>query len=52
MAFPAQYRASGVKTFIVNRDGIVYERDLGPMTIGIAAAMKGHNPDSNWQKTL
>lgn len=52
VAFPAQYRASGVKTFIVNQDGIVYERDLGPMTVGIAAAMKAYNPDSNWHKTL
>jgi Protein of unknown function (DUF2950) len=50
VAFPAQYRASAVKTFIVNQDGIVYERDLGAMTTQIAAAMKSYNPDSTWKK--
>lgn len=49
-AFPAQYRASGVKTLIVNQAGIVYERDLGPMTASLAAAMKSYNPDSSWHK--
>ena len=51
LAFPAEYRASGVKTFIVNQDGIAYERDLGPMTTQFAAVMKTYNPDSTWHKT-
>ena len=38
VAFPAQYRVSGVKTFLVNQDGGVYERDLGPMTTTAARA--------------
>jgi hypothetical protein len=50
VAFPAQYRASGVKTFIVNQDGIVYERDLGQMTTQLVATMKAYNPDSTWHK--
>ena len=32
LAYPAEYRSSGVMTFIVNQDGIVYEKDLGPHT--------------------
>jgi hypothetical protein len=51
VAFPAQYRVSGVKTFFVNQDGTVYERDLGPMTTELAAALKAYNPDSTWRKT-
>ena len=47
VAFPAEYRVSGVKTFIVNQNGIVYERDLGPMTTEFASAMKAYNPDSS-----
>jgi hypothetical protein len=50
VAFPAQYRVSGVKTFVVNQDGAVYERDLGPMTTDEAAALKDYNPDSTWRK--
>lgn len=50
VAFPAEYRQSGVKTFIVDQDGKVYERDLGPMTTQIAAAMKDYNPTAAWHK--
>ena len=50
VAFPAEYRASGVKTFIVNQDGVVYERDLGPMTPQLASALNSYNPDSTWRK--
>jgi hypothetical protein len=48
VAFPAAYRSSGVKTFIVDKDGFVYEKDLGPNTTKIAAAMTTFNPDSSW----
>jgi hypothetical protein len=51
VAYPAEYRSSGVMTFIVNEDGIVYERDLGEKTATLAKAMKKYNPDSSWQKT-
>lgn len=50
VAWPAEYRASGVKTFIVNNDGIVYEKDLGPDTAKVAAAMNAYNPDKTWSK--
>ena len=50
VAFPAQYRVSGVKTFLVNQDSTVYERDLGPMTTELATAVKAYNPDSAWRK--
>jgi hypothetical protein len=51
VAWPAEYRASGVKTFIVSHDGIVYEKDLGPETAKVAAAMKAYNPDKTWKKS-
>jgi DUF2950 family protein len=50
VAFPAQYGASGVMTFIVNHEGVVYEKDLGPNTAAIARGMKLFNPDATWKK--
>jgi hypothetical protein len=50
VAWPASYRNSGVMTFIVNHDGVVYEKDLGPQTASIAAGMTRYNPDSTWRK--
>jgi hypothetical protein len=50
VAYPAQYGASGVMTFIVNHDGVVYQKDLGPKSASIARAMKEFNPDSTWKK--
>jgi hypothetical protein len=50
VAYPAEYRNSGVTTFIVNQDGVVYEKDLGTDTAKIAAAMTEFNPDSTWDK--
>ena len=40
VACPAQYGVSGVMTFIVNQDGVVYQKDLGPNSAAIALAMK------------
>jgi len=51
VAYPAEYRSSGVKTFIVNMDGVVYEKDLGQKTDVLAKAMKEYNPNSGWRKT-
>jgi Protein of unknown function (DUF2950) len=48
VAYPAEYRNSGVMSFIVNQDGIVYEKDLGQDTDKLAAAMSEYNPDSTW----
>ena len=50
VAYPAEYRSSGVMTFIVSQDGIVYEKDLGPHTAQIAKTMKQYNPDASWRK--
>jgi hypothetical protein len=49
VAWPAQYDATGVMTFIVNQDGAVRERDLGPQTDAIARKMTAYNPDASWR---
>ena len=48
VAYPAEYRNSGVMTFIVNQDAIVYQKDLGPDTAQSAAATSEYNPDKSW----
>ncbi|MND07671.1 hypothetical protein D3C83_298120 [compost metagenome] len=48
VAAPADYRVTGVKTFIVSQDGVVYERDFGPSTLDQFRAMERFNPDSHW----
>ena len=48
VAFPAQYRLTGVKTFMVSHDGVVYEKDLGPNTLEAAGAIEKFNPDKSW----
>ena len=50
VAYPAQYRSSGVMTFIVNQDGAIYEKDLGPKTQELAETMTAFNPDSTWKQ--
>jgi hypothetical protein len=50
VAYPAEYRSSGVTTFIVNEDGVVYQKDLGKKTDVLAKGMKEYNFDSSWQK--
>lgn len=50
VAYPATYAVSGVKTFIVNHEGVVYEKDLGPKTVKLAKSMKAYNPDKTWEK--
>ncbi len=50
VAYPAQYGVSGFMTFLVNHDGIVYQKDLGPNSAQTARAMKAFNPDSTWSK--
>ena len=51
VAYPAEYRSSGVMTFIVGQDGVVYEKDLGKNTAVTANAMKEYNPDPGWSKS-
>jgi len=48
VAAPAEYRVTGVKTFIVSHDGVVYEKDLGPETLDIFKKMELFNPDKTW----
>lgn len=51
VAVPAEYRVTGVKTFIVSYDGAVYEKDLGPDSLNIAKNMERYNPDESWHAT-
>jgi hypothetical protein len=50
-AAPAQYRVTGVQTFIVSHDGVVYEKDLGPDTLKTVQSMDRYNPDKTWSVT-
>ena len=50
VAYPAEYRVSGVMTFIINQRGIVYQKDLGEKTTEVAGAMTEFNPDNTWTK--
>lgn len=48
VAWPAKYDATGIMTFIVNQDGIVHEKDLGPKTDTLARALRAYDPDASW----
>ena len=50
-AAPAQYRVTGVKTFMVGPNGVVYEKDLGPNTLKVFESMDRFNPDKTWVPT-
>ncbi len=50
VAYPAEYRSSGVMTFIVSEDGVVHEKDLGKRTEVLAKAMKEYEPSPGWHK--
>lgn len=50
VAYPATYAVTGVKTYMVNHDGVVYEKDLGPKTMKQAKTMKVFGPDRTWEK--
>jgi hypothetical protein len=51
VAAPAEYRVTGVKTFMVGPDGVVYEKDLGPDTLKTFQSMDRYNPDKTWKET-
>ena len=51
LAYPARYGNSGVMTFIVNHDGVVYQRDLGPDTAAKARAITRFDPGPEWTAT-
>ena len=50
VAYPAKYGASGIMTFLVNHDGVVFEKDLGPRTAELARKMKRFDPDPSWTR--
>ena len=50
-AAPAEHRVTGVKTFVVSYQGVVYEKDLGPNTVSIFKDMQLYNPDKTWTRT-
>jgi len=49
VAYPVEYGSTGIMTFIVSRDGHIYEQDLGEETAAVAAEMKEYNPDAGWR---
>jgi len=51
VAAPVEYRVTGVQTFIVSHDGIVYQKDLGPDTVQAFKNMERYNPDKSWHRT-
>lgn len=50
VAYPAEYRSSGVMTFLIGPDGVVHQRDLGPRTGVLAAALRNYEPDGSWRR--
>jgi hypothetical protein len=51
IATPAEYGVTGVQTFIVNHNGIVYQKDLGPDSVALARQIDRYNPDKTWHRT-
>ena len=50
LAYPAEYRASGVMTFMINHDGVIVQKDLGSDTAKMASAITEYNPDKTWDE--
>jgi hypothetical protein len=50
LAYPAKYGSSGIMTFIVNQEGVIYQKDLGKNTAKVAKAMKRYDPDKTWTR--
>jgi Protein of unknown function (DUF2950) len=48
LAMPLKYGETGIMTFMISREGIVYEQDLGPDTVKLAVSITEYNPDENW----
>jgi hypothetical protein len=51
IAWPAKYGDTGVMSFIVNQDGVVYEKDLGPNTAAVAPSIRAFDPDPSWRRS-
>ena len=52
LAYPAEYRNSGIMTFMVGKDGVIYQKDLGEKTKDVAAAMAEYNPGDGWSPAI
>jgi hypothetical protein len=52
VAYPAEYRNSGVMTFIINQDGVLLQKDLGKTTTETATAMTEFDPDAGWNQVV
>jgi hypothetical protein len=52
VAFPVRYGVSGIMTFLVNQDGVIYQTDLGPKTVEAGRQMTRFNPDKTWTKGM
>ena len=52
LAYPAQYRDTGIMTFIVGKDGVVYQKDLGEQTTSQSTSMTEYNPGEGWTPAL
>jgi hypothetical protein len=50
VAYPAEYRSSGVMSFIVDESGNIYEKDLGPDSSKLAQTMAAYDPDTTWKQ--
>ena len=50
IAYPAKYGSSGIMTFIVNQDDVVYQKDLGKNTLELVKSIQTYNPDKTWKK--
>ncbi|MGE5358083.1 MAG: DUF2950 family protein, partial [Bacteroidales bacterium] len=48
IAYPAEYGRSGIMTFMVNQDGVVFQSDLGTDTLTVAAGLNAYGPDRGW----
>ena len=51
VAVPAEYRVTGVVTFMVSYNGVVFQKDLGPNSLDIVKTMERYNPDKSWHRT-
>jgi hypothetical protein len=52
VAAPAEYGETGIKTFMVSQDGVVYQKDFGPATLKELIQMERFNPDKSWTPVL
>jgi hypothetical protein len=52
LAFPAEYRNSGIMTFLVGKDGVIYQKDLGEKTTEVASAIAEYDVDDTWKPAL